>query len=171
MAAQLQAIRAGIAKRLLDRTSAGSRVHTNRSSQVWSNGLPAILVYTKGETVERETTSSYKRTARVVIELVVAAENPEELLDDQADELAEQVERLMLADPELRGECGNLVLDARLVGYDMVLEDGGERLYAGGRLTWEFVYYQDITLGDPAEWAPWKTARTAYSLDPSSATP
>jgi len=171
MAALLQSIRAGIAQRLRGRTLAQERVFTNRSGAVWTSGLPALLVYTKSETCERETTTSYKRTARVAIEMVVASGGQENLLDDQADELAEEVELLMFADPELRGECGPLVHEARLVSYDLALEDGGERLYAGARLTWEFVYFQDIIVGDLAALVPWKTARTAYSLDPSGTTP
>lgn len=170
MAALLQQIRAAIAERLRGHTDAGARVFTNRSTDLWDNSLPAILVYTKTERVERETTATLKRVATVVVEVVVTAAEGEPL-DDRADEVAEQVEARLWLDPELRAELGQLVNDARPVAYDLIVEAGGDELVAGARLTWEFTYYQDLVLGDPAALTPWKSARTAYSLDPSDGTP
>lgn len=169
MGAALKAIRAGIKARLLDNTAAGARVSTNRADKVWQESLPAIVIYTRSETVELDDAAppSYKRTAEVVIDLLL--EDSSGLpLDDDADDLAEVVEQLMFMDPTLRAECGELVNSAYQSGYEIVVQDGGANLIAGVRVSWKFIYYQDTVPLKPGELAPWKRANTAWALDPTS---
>jgi hypothetical protein len=175
MGSKLKQIRAAIRNCLIDRTAAESRVSTNRADQVWREGLPAIVIYTRSQTDERDQQAppSYKRTAKVVIDLLLqeASGLP---LDDQADDLAEEVESLLFFDPSLglKNPDGSWLLnDAQQVSSDMVTQDGGETLIAGLRITWEFQYFQDATPGDPGDLAPFKQAHTDFSLDPSETPP
>jgi hypothetical protein len=168
MGAALKAIRAGIKARLLNKTAAGARVSTNRADRVWQDGLPAIVIYTKTEQVEQDQQAppTYKRTARISLDILLQ-DGSGMPLDDDADDLAEVVEQLMFLDPRLVAECPELVNAGHQVGYDILVQDGGDQLICGARITWEFVYFQDANVGDLAELAPWKTARTTYNLGPS----
>jgi hypothetical protein len=169
MGAILKSIRGAIRDRLYDRTAAGTKVFTNRADKVWQESIPSIVIYTRSETVERDQAAppEYKRTARVVIELLLQDRSGFPL-DDDTDDLAEEVEALLFADPTLRAELGDVVSDGRQVGYEVSLADGGEVLIAGARITWEFVYFQAADVGSLAELAPWKEARSTYSTQPET---
>lgn len=175
MGAKLKAIRAAIKAQLVDRTAAGPRVSTNRADQVWREGLPAIVIYTRSQKDERDqqTPPSYTRTPQVIVDLLLEDGNGLPL-DDVADDLTEEVEQLLFFNPTLglKNEDGSPLLnDAQQISSEMITEAGGETLIAGVRLTWEYEYFQDATPGDPGDLAPFKVAHTDFSLDPSEQPP
>lgn len=164
MPGQLKKIREAIRARLDGNTAAGPRVTTNRADKVWNTGLPAIVIYTleQVDELDAQAPPSYKCTAQVAIHLLLQDDDGLPL-DDATDDLAEQVSALLRRDPWL----GGLAHFARQVRWDLTIREGGEQLTAGGRLTWEFVWFEQADTGDAAELAPWKTSSTDYSLDPS----
>ncbi len=173
MSAKLKQIRAAIADRLRNRIPAvGDAVSTNRADEVWDRHLPAIVVYTKSETLERveQAPPSYDCTARVVVE-VLASDVDGSPMDDQLDDVCQAVRDLLFLDPRLSVELPDMVRDAKLVSVDSTVEDGGERLIAGARMTWEYVYVDEAPEGDPADLWPLKTVHTDYSLDDSRTPP
>ncbi len=170
MSQALLLIRGAIKQRLANRIDEiGDSVSTNRADMVWNRHLPAIVIYTKTELDNRVQGAppSYDCTASVVID-ILAQDDSGLPLDDVIDRIAGAVRDLMYHDPRLQRELPGVVADAKLVSYSVLVQDGGERLIAGGQLTWEFVYHDDAPEGDPAEIAPFKLAHTQFSLDPSA---
>jgi hypothetical protein len=86
-------------------TDAGGRVFTGRVDPLFRSDLPAILIYSTEESVEREDIEEVglrKRTAQVVVKGAVRASAGAEIgFDDQLDALAEQIEAVMDANPLL----------------------------------------------------------------------
>jgi len=169
MGERLKAIRTALRDALLNRTNAGDRVSTNRADPHWQDQLPAIVIYTGSESVERDQAAppAYRRVARVIVEMAVEHSEVGPGPDDLVDDLAEQVEQVFFEDPELRKQLGDLVQSARQVGFDMLVAASGDALLAGARITLEFLYFQDAPTGDPGELWPWKSANVKISLDPS----
>lgn len=172
MANAILSIRSAIVERLRGRTSAGDTVSTNRADRVWASNLPAIVVYTLSERYERieQETASYDCTLSVSID-VLAQDDDGLPMDDVIDSLAVEVRDLLAADPRFQAELGALVTDARIVSYDVTVEAGGERLIAGGRLVFEFVYHYEPVEGDPGQLAPLKRVGASISLDENDLPP
>lgn len=169
MGSIMKAIRGAIKARLMDSTSAGNRVSTNRADKIWKLGLPSIVIYTRSETVEQTQLSpvEYTRVASVQIDILME-EGAGVVLDDDADDLADEVEQLLFRDPRLVGELGRDFLNlGRQVGYDLIIAADGDKLISGARVTWEFTYFQAAPEGDPDEPDPFKIANAVISLDPS----
>lgn len=112
-------------------TVAGSRVYPSRVLPLRGIELPAIAVYTLDETVSGDSLATapreLTRDLSVVIEAWVkagAVTDPKvEQVDDRMDELAEQIETIMHADPYLGGEAGESIL----TGTETEIVEEGDR--------------------------------------------
>ena len=112
-------IRNKVADILRPHTKACDRVYTSRIKAIDKNRLPAINVQAYQERVElyNETAREYKRTLTVAIAIVDKAGDD---LDDRLDDIAAEVEALILHDETLGGEAA----DTLLSDSDMRLELG-----------------------------------------------
>lgn len=142
-----KAIRKAIAQALFRRTAAQERVYTNRPDAGWNVTQPTIFIRSTREQVEVKSASPrmYDRTLTIEIGCIVAeADAVKGPVDDQADDLAQQVEDLLLHDPAL----DQLPMLAKIVRspsqsglrsaeLDMEI---GERVLAGWAITLEVRY-------------------------------
>lgn len=148
MSTQRKLIRQKIAELLTDETAAGASVFTNRVVNVGHSELPALIVYSDGEDepeIYSDGPREYKRRARIAIELLVqAGSNP---IDDDLDDLAEEVQRVLFCNPWLDGEAAGLELGAV---EGPTIEADGRVLVGVLRLSWVAIYIEAA----PGEYAP-----------------
>lgn len=116
---------------------AAGRVYSNRSLSISDDALPVVNVYTLSETSEPIdlSTSTYKRTLTLVIE-VVAKSASGESIDDVIDGLLDDVEGTMADDLTLSGTA----LGAELVATTFENEDLAETNIGRGKLTYSTLY-------------------------------
>jgi hypothetical protein len=116
---------------------AAGRVYSNRSMSITEDKLPVINVYTGSEVSEPLdlSTSTYKRTLTLVIEVVAKAANGE-TVDDSLDALLEDVEDAMADDLSLGGTAAG----AELVATTFDQEDLAETNIGRGKLTYSTTY-------------------------------
>ena len=139
-----KAIRRAIGERLMNRTAAKQRVYANRAEPVWEAGTPAILIRTPREedTVLSSGPRRYSRALTVTIGCC-SNETPQAGADDVADDLAQQVEDLLLHDPGFKTSPKlNALIDAketRIVSGELGVEIG-ERVYAGWTITMQVTF-------------------------------
>lgn len=166
MSQAIARIRSAIKSRLLGATSVQDAVSTNRADRVWASTLPAIVIYTRSERLERveDLPPSYDCTVVVGIDVLAAGEDNLPM-DDQIDQIAGEVRAVMARDARFGAELGDLIVDARLTTYEVSVEAGGEYLIAGGRLAYEFVYREELLDGDPGALMPLKRVSSVLSLD------
>ncbi len=164
MAHQRKLIRAAAVAKLTGQTAVGSKVYANRIkpfvSNGWASQLPAIVVYTLDEQAEiyNAAPREYLRTVQLVVEIQASAD---EALDDVLDDIAAQVELILLRDDTLSGT----VNDLQLARSRMALKDEGETLIGACMLQFDAQYLDrrpddgfNATLDDLA------TVATEYSL-------
>ena len=129
-------IRQAVLALLNGNTTAGSNVFEARVYPLNDPKLPALLVYTKQETVG-EQSMSYPRTQHrellLTIEAYVKARGN---VDADTDALSLEVEQLIAADPTL----GGLVKDTVLDTTDTQFSDDGEKPVAVAVLTYAILY-------------------------------
>ena len=139
MSARRKAIRKAIVKRLKGRTRAKDNVRANRSERNWMEYLPAINVYTRGETDISELSSAprlLRRPINVEIEIIDSGDDGDDI-SDKLDDLAEDVERYLSRDDSL----GDTASDILLKGVsDMEAVDTGERPAMAVRLNYKVIY-------------------------------
>jgi len=104
-------IKEEIQKLLLNKTGAQSRVSISRSIPTDAQDLPAILIYSTGENVDRfnEAPKNYRRTLNVNLE-IIAAGNDDDHLDYILEDIGDKVEELMELDETLGGLANKLEL-------------------------------------------------------------
>lgn len=141
-------LRKEVAARLLGKTIAGARVTTNRGNAVWEEEVPALAIYCRREDVEKLNTSPvrYRRACLIAVELYVGEAAGKDI-SDQVDDLCEQVEQLLLPAMHLPGTPEELELDATDTGLQSVeidVDAQGEALLGAARLTFLWVYYQNV---------------------------
>lgn len=163
MSQDRKAIREALRELLVDTTAAGSNVFINRSTPLHQGEVPGLLVYARDEEVEVATDAprEYKRKVRIAVEAAVAEDD--ELVDDKLDDLLTQVELLVFADPTLDG-CA---AESRLLSVELDYDDTGDRNHAGGRVTFEVVYYQLAPEGKPGDLHPFEAAGIEWDLPPA----
>lgn len=147
MAHQRKQVRDAIVARLIAAaTAAGSNVFANRAKPLFVTELPAILVYTKNETVEiaNESPREYRRGLVVSLELVATGAN-EASVDDALDDLAEEVEAAIFEEETF----GGLVTDTILGETEMELLQEGEKPIGAAKIALTMPYYQQLP-GEPA---------------------
>ena len=120
-------------------TDAGTRVFSGRIDPGFKPELPAILIYSTEETVDREDITKVGlrlRTVQMVIKAAVAVSAKEEA-QDQLDDLAEQIEEAIDADELLNRTCETVWFDKT----EFSLSPGdGENLLALVNLTYSINY-------------------------------
>lgn len=121
-------------------TDAGSSVFSGRVDPVFEADLPAILIYSTEEALTREdlvTVGLRPRTVQVVIKGVVKANaGAEEGFQDLLDNLAEQIESIIDANPLLNQTAENVWFDRT----DFSLSGEGENLLGIVNLTYSISY-------------------------------
>lgn len=141
-------LRTEVANRLMGNTIAESRVTTNRGNAVWDEEVPALAIYCRREDVEKLNTSPIRlrRACLIAVELYVG-ETKGKNISDQIDDLCEQVEQILLPAMHLPGTTEELELDSTDSGLQSVeidVDAQGEALLGAARLTFLWVYYQNI---------------------------
>jgi hypothetical protein len=132
MAGQKKIIRNKIKELLMDKTSAGDAVFSNRAITFSDERLPAINIQTVNESAElwSQAKKTYKRKARIAIICAAKAnEDVDDLLDDMADEIEEillldeslgdTVETILYKDTQLNVEMGDGTLGAQLINFEV----------------------------------------------------
>ncbi len=155
MSLRRKAIRQAVVARLTGRTIAQDRVASNRGNQVWEEEVPALVVYTRREDLEKHNQSpiKYRRELRLAVELYVEETKGLDI-DDQIDDLCEQVEQLLLPAMMLPGTPDDLELDATdsmLESVEIDVDADGVKLLGAARMTFLWVYYQEIDELDSEE--------------------
>jgi len=104
-------------------TAAGERVQPSRVEPNRKGRLPALGVYTLNDPVDEDASSETEEAHEPELEIVGWVAHTDAVpVDDAMDDLAEEVEAAMKADPYLGGTAGSV----RLVGTTMeVVEDDG----------------------------------------------
>lgn len=114
-------------------------VSTNRAADVLDGHLPAALIGTPTDAIEKATkpfkdsASLEKRLLDVTVALVV--EGGSEGLDDELDELRVGVEEAIAVDDDLGGIAK--AVNHTGGGLDVMVDEEGERWYAILTLTWQ----------------------------------
>ncbi len=130
-------IRNAVTALLLGNTSAVSKVYESRVYPLDNPKLPAILVYTKQESVDDQMSMSKPRTQhrelQLTIEVYVKANSN---IDETADTLALEIEQLIATDPTLGGLVKDTILDTTEIQYS----DEGEKPIAVIILTFAVLY-------------------------------
>lgn len=120
-------------------TAAGARVFATRVEPIKRTALPTISVYTLGEPVRpgADQTAPRELTRDVKVEIAGWVAHSDSLsVDDAMDDLAEQIEAAMDADPYLGGAAGDSVLEST----EIEVRDDGERLIGIVALTYSVTY-------------------------------
>lgn len=158
------AIRKKAVELLMGNTGVGASVYVSRVAPFivndWDNQLPAISVYTMDEAGEIHNAAprEYRRTVQLAVEIQGEAD---EALDDVLDEIARQVELILLRDDTLDGTASDL----RYSQTQMVLREQGKTVIGACRIIFDADYLDEQpgpdfneTLDDLA------TVHTDYSL-------
>lgn len=148
-------IRQTVVARLKGRTIAQGRVSSNRGNKVWEEEVPALAVYSRREDLEKLNVAPirYRREVRIAVEVFVE-ERQGFVIDEQVDDLCEQVEQVLLPAMMLPGTPDSLELDAtdcRLESVEIDVDSEGKRLLGAARMTFLWVYFQDIDELDSEE--------------------
>jgi len=141
MAHQRQLIRQAVKDLLVvANTAAGANVTTTRVLPYRQGELPAISVYTLGETVELEEDNAVNpRELKRLLELEIAGwVVPTAIIsaDDAMDDLAYEIETAMHADPFFGGLVGDSVLEST----EMAIKGEGDTLMGIVTLTYAVTY-------------------------------
>ncbi len=126
-------------------TAAAARVTATRVDPIANTQLPAISVYTLSDLVQEDASSSKEDNHELELEVAGFVAHTEALpVDDAMDDLAEQIENAMKADPAIGGKAA----DCRLVGTTLeVREENGrsDPLVGVVTLTYAVTYLTDLT--------------------------
>jgi hypothetical protein len=108
-----RAIREKIKAILVGQTPALNSVFISRSLPTEADALPAIGIYTTGETVERfnEAPKDYRRELSLMIEVNIAGDTDDDL-DQKREDFADKIESLIEKDETLGGLVDSLWLTA-----------------------------------------------------------
>jgi hypothetical protein len=117
-------------------TSAGNNVYEARIYPINDPKLPALLIYTKQETVGQQSMSRPRTQQRELFVTVEAYVKARGNVDEDTDELAMEIEQMIAADPSL----GGLVKDTSLDTTETQFSDDGERPIAVAILTFSVLY-------------------------------
>lgn len=129
-------IRQAVIALLKDNTSAGNNVFEARIYPIDDPKLPALLVYTKLETLGEQSMSrprTQQRELRLSIEIYVKARGK---VDEDTDALALEIEQLIAADVTLGGLVKDMVLDTTETQFS----DDGERPVAVAVMNYAILY-------------------------------
>ncbi|MGN6105198.1 MAG: hypothetical protein ACTHU0_08845, partial [Kofleriaceae bacterium] len=115
MAHPRKLIRHAVVAQLVGATAAGARVQATRVEPLRKGKLPTISVYTLHEPIDQDAsaaTNPRELTRTVKVEIAGWVAHSDALpVDDAMDDLAEQIEAAMDADPYLGGKAGDSILE------------------------------------------------------------
>lgn len=165
MSLAAKTIRQAVVKMLKEAgTRAEDRVFGNRTRPVWKETMPCLLVFTRDETAIQLFQVSPRVYARpLTLSVMIVDEElgePDDIIDDKLDELAEAVERVLTAEPGLRladqyiypgGDTtqravggfelqSTLLKSVELVTFTPPDDRAAENPLSGARITFEVVY-------------------------------
>jgi hypothetical protein len=129
-------IRQAVIALLKGNTSAGNNVFEARVYPIDDPKLPALLVYTKLETLGEQSMSrprTQQRELRLSIEVYVKARSK---VDEDTDALALEIEQLIAVDVTLGGLVKDMVLDTTETQFP----DDGERPVAVAVMNYAILY-------------------------------
>lgn len=129
-------IRNAVTTLLKGNTTAGNNVYEARVYPINDPKLPALLIYTKQETVGEQSMSRPRTQQRELFVTVEAYVKARGNVDEDTDNLAMEIEQLIAADPSL----GGLVKDTALDTTETQFSDDGERPIAVAILTFSVLY-------------------------------
>lgn len=130
-------IRNAVTALLMNNTSAGSKVYESRVYPLDDPKLPAILIYTKQETVSDQMSMSKPRTQHRELQLTIEAYvKANSNIDETADTLALEIEQLIAVDTTIGGLVKDTILDTTEIQYS----DEGEKPIAVIILTFAVLY-------------------------------
>lgn len=139
MAHQRKLIRQAVRTLLDGATAAGARVYATRVLSLRRQELPAISVYTLEESVEGDSVTHAPRELTRGMPLIIeawVAPGDAAAVDDAMDDIAEEIETAMHADPYLTDTAAESVLDSTTL--EVVQE--GDRLMGLVALTYQVTY-------------------------------
>lgn len=146
MAHPRKVIRQAVRDALIGATLAGANVFSSRGLPFAASQLPAISVYTLSDAGAegnvRTAPRMRRQTVRLAIDLAVSMPAGG-AVDDALDDLAEQVEAIMDADPQLDGSASDSILESSELG---IIETGG-RPMGGAQLIYLVEYVQRVADG------------------------
>lgn len=138
MAHQRKLIRQAVTALLIGATAAGARVFPSRVLPLRTPELPTIAVYTADESVEEGSRQSAPRELERLVSVVVEAwVAPADDVDDAMDDIAEQIEVALHADPYWGGVVG----DSILTGSETEVVGQGDRRMGLVILTYAAIYH------------------------------
>jgi hypothetical protein len=162
-------IREKITEILTGNTDAGTQVFKSRTHAVDPSELPAILVYSRDETVEifNAAPRELKRSLTIGIEIAAKAD---EDLDDTLDDLSDQVEALISENQTLSDTASDIVLQR----VELHLVEEGNQQHGACVMTYLVTYYtMDVSLGVAGDGIPdenvlgnFETANIEYKVYP-----
>ena len=129
-------IRNAVTTLLKGNTTAGNNVYEARVYPLNDPKLPALLIYTKQETVGEQSMSRPRTQQRELFITVEAYVKARGNVDEDTDNLAMEIEQLIAADPTL----GGLVKDTALDTTETQFSDDGEKPVAVAILTFSVLY-------------------------------
>lgn len=129
-------IRNAVTALLKGNTTAGDNVYEARVYPLNDPKLPALLVYSKQETVGEQSMSRPRTQQRELMITVEAYVKARGNVDEDTDTLAMEIEQLIAADPSL----GGLVKDTALDTTETQFSDDGEKPVAVAILTFSVLY-------------------------------
>ena len=138
-----QEIREAVRALLLGNTSAYERVYLSRViplfNKSWHTELPAVMIYTRAETagVYLSAPLQYERTTTLAVDVVVAL--PGDGADNDLDDAAEIIERLLLRDDSL----GRIVSSIRLTNSTMELRGDNDHVTAALSIEFACTWHYD----------------------------
>lgn len=110
-----QTIREAFVTALTGLSTTGARVYASRTQPLSRGDLPALLVYAQDENAETSSGRTLDRTVTITVEGVAAANSD---LDDTLDDIAEEVEAAIGADPTVGGVVRDAVYQASEIEFD-----------------------------------------------------
>lgn len=152
MAHPRKLIRHAVAALLVDAaTYAGARVKPTRVEPHKKSGLPALGVYTLTDPVNDDDSSQTEEAHELELEVVGwVAHSDEYPVDDAMDDLAEQVEAAMNADPFLGGAASEVSFKGTTM--EVVEDDGRSDPVVGiVVLTYAVKYRADLAAGEAVD--------------------
>jgi hypothetical protein len=129
-------IRNAVTTLLKGNTTADNNVYEARVYPINDPKLPALLIYTKQETVGEQSMSRPRTQQRELFLTVEAYVKARGNVDEDTDNLTMEIEQLIAADPTL----GGLVKDTALDTTETQFSDDGEKPVAVAILTFSVLY-------------------------------
>ncbi len=122
-------------------TSAGANVFRSRVRAIWSEELPCICVYVRGDdaAILNQSPIEYRREAEVVIEISAKLDDD---LDDTLDDISAEVERVLFLNETLKpdGWTHEYWPELRLGNTSISLKgDEGDTIHGAAIITFQCV--------------------------------